>query len=62
MKPLPKWFGIFSVIVAIAPTLYASYQAGGWHAVILAIVSLLGGTGAVLSHSVTGTGGTISNP
>jgi uncharacterized membrane protein YccC len=54
MKPFPKWFGVLSGIIAIAPTLYAAYQTGGFKAVIIAII---GAAGAITSHSLTGDGG-----
>ena len=57
MKPFPKWFGVLSAIMAAIPGLMAAYQTGGWTALLLAVMGLVGGGGAVLSHSLTGTGG-----
>ena len=57
MTPFPKWFGVVSAVVAVAPTLWTAYHAGGWAGLISAVVALLGGAGAVNSHALTGTGG-----
>ncbi len=57
MKPLPKWFGLLSGLVAALPGLYAAYESGGVKGLLLALMGILGGGGAVLSHSLTGTGG-----
>jgi hypothetical protein len=62
MKPLPKWMGWIGAIAAVAPMLWTAYHTGGATALVMAIVSLLGGGTVLNSHSAGGTGGTLSNP
>lgn len=57
MKPLPKWIGLLGGIFAVLPSIYAAYEAGGWKAALLALLSVVGGGAAVTAHSLTGTGG-----
>lgn len=57
MKPLPKWLGVLGAIIGAAPAIYAAYQTGGTWGAIMAIVTILGGGTAVMSHSLTGSGG-----
>ncbi len=57
MKPLPKWVGVVSGIVAALPALYLAYQVGGWRGLLLALMGVGGSGGAVVAHSLPGTGG-----
>lgn len=57
MNPLPKWAGILGWLIANAGAIYAGYEQGGVKGAILVIIGLLGSTGTLVAHSLTGSGG-----
>lgn len=62
MKPLPKWAGWLGTLLAVLPSAYAAYQAGGWKAALALLVTIIGGGTTLFAHSAGGTGGTTGNP
>jgi hypothetical protein len=62
MKPLPKWAGVLSWLVANAGTIYVGYTQGGVKGAVIALIGLLTTTGTLVSHSLTGTGGATPSP
>jgi hypothetical protein len=62
MKPLPKFVGIVGVLVAIVGALSAPGIIAILPPKIGAILAAVGPIVTLLSHSLTGTGGTPENP